>query len=154
MQRVIFLSIGRMKTSWIAEGCRQFTSRLARVIDFTTVEIPASRNFDPLKQVQEESAAILEKLERLKGDIWLLDVRGKEMSSETFAKAVEVAKDAGRTMIFILGGAYGVSDAVRASADTVLRLSPMTFPHEFCCLVFLEQLYRATEIQRNSGYHH
>ncbi|MBI1812541.1 23S rRNA (pseudouridine(1915)-N(3))-methyltransferase RlmH [Candidatus Peregrinibacteria bacterium] len=154
MQRVIFLSIGRMKTSWIAEGCKQFTSRLARIIAFTAIEIPASRNFDPQKQVQEESAAILEKLERLKGDVWLLDVCGEEMSSETFAKAVEAAKDAGRTMIFILGGAYGVSDAVRERANAVLRLSPMTFPHEFCCLVFLEQLYRATEIQRGTGYHH
>lgn len=154
MQKVIFLYIGRLKTPWIAEGCKHFVSRLGRCMDLKMVEIPASRQLDDEKQKQEESAAILKRLESLEGDVWLLDERGSAMTSTEFAEAMGKSKDAGRTVVFVLGGAYGVTDALRKRANRMLQLSTMTFPHEFCCLVFLEQLYRSCEIRKGSGYHH
>ena len=56
-------------------------------------------------------------------------------------------------MLFLLGGSYGWSDAVRAKGKR-MRLSDMVLPHELCRVVFLEQLYRAMEIAKGSGYHH
>lgn len=154
MQKITFLYVGRVKTEWIERGFEQFTQRLNRQMDFKAVQIAASKNMDPNKQRQEESASILERLESLDGEAWLLDVKGKAMTSEEFASAVGRARDAGTHMIFILGGAYGVNDDVKKAVRQTLQLSPMTFPHEICSIIFLEQLYRAGEILRDSGYHH
>ena len=154
MQKVTFLSVGRTKTPWIADGCRHFAQRLSTSIDLHSIEIPASRQLDEDRQRAEESQVILERLDKLDGDVWLLDERGKGMKSVDFSKVLGRAQDSGRPLIFILGGAYGVTDAVRNRATNILQLSQMTFPHEFCCLVFLEQLYRACEILKGSGYHH
>jgi len=53
-----------------------------------------------------------------------------------------------------VGGAYGLSDAVRQRADLVLSLSSMTFPHQLVRVLFAEQLYRAFNILGGGQYHH
>lgn len=97
---------------------------------------------------------ILKSLEKHRGEVWVLDERGKGMSSLEFSQSLGRARDAGDPLTFVLGGAYGLTDAVRDRADRLLRLSEMTFPHELCRLVFLEQFYRANEILKGGGYHH
>ncbi len=154
MQKVIFVYVGRVKTDWIAEGIKHFVFRLQRQIDLTMMELVPSKNLDSDKQRDEESRVILNKLDKIDGDVWLLDEKGQGMTSVEFSAALSREKDKGRTIVFVLGGAYGVSDEVRARSQKILQLSQMTFPHEFCTLVFLEQLYRAAEIQKGSGYHH
>jgi 23S rRNA (pseudouridine1915-N3)-methyltransferase len=54
----------------------------------------------------------------------------------------------------VIGGAYGLTDDVRKAAKKVIRISDMTFTHEMSRLVFLEQLYRAVQIGKGTGYHH
>ena len=58
-----------------------------------------------------------------------------------------------KRLVLILGGAYGLSDEIRRRG-TLLSLSKMTFPHELCRAVALEQLYRARTIQNGEPYHH
>jgi len=154
MQRIIFLSPGRVKTSWIVSGIEQYVNRLSSAIDLKVIEIPASKQLDPQKHAGEESEALLEKAQKYEGDIWLLDEKGKSMTSVDFAKVVERAKDDGRTLVFILGGAYGLTNAFKRAIDHHIRVSDMTLPHELCQVIFMEQLYRAIEIQKGSGYHH
>jgi 23S rRNA (pseudouridine1915-N3)-methyltransferase len=154
MQRVVFLYVGRVKTTWIAEGFDHYLHRLKNQLDFDPIEMVASKNVNEQKMRDEESAVILKKLDNLEGEVWLLDEKGKGMTSVDFSKMLEGAKDMGNTIIFVLGGAYGVNEEVRKRAKGILQLSQMTFPHEFCALIFLEQLYRAVEIQKDSGYHH
>ena len=86
--------------------------------------------------------------------MWLLDERGKAMTSPEFAAEMGRAKDMGRELVFVLGGAYGFTEGVRNKIAKKLRLSDMVLPHELCRVVFLEQVYRAGEIGRGSGYHH
>lgn len=154
MHRITLLCVGPIKTKWIAEGCVHFLGRLGHAIQMEVVEVPASKQTDLLKQHTEESERLLEAITKREGDVWVLDERGKAMTSPVFASFLETARDTGRTVIFVLGGAYGLTDAVRKRAHRVLKLSDMTFPHELCRLIFLEQLYRATEINKGSGYHH
>lgn len=151
MISVTLLCIGRIKSAWAAEAQGEYVARLGPSLQI--LELPASRQKDPLRQRQEESERILEKLEDRRGTVWILDERGKAMTSPGFAKALETARDRGDRLTFVLGGAYGLTDDVRR-AGTLLRLSDMTLPHELCRVVFLEQLYRAGEITRGSGYHH
>jgi len=154
MHRITLLTVGSPKSAWVKEGVEEYVCRLLNGIDLRILPFQPSKSKDPAKQREEESQRLFQALEKQEGDIWVLDEAGKECSSQEFASALTKAKDLGRSIIFILGGAYGLSDAVRSRADRLIALSRMTFPHEFCQLVFLEQLYRVMQIQKGSGYHH
>lgn len=154
MQKVALLCVGSLKFPWAREGCRDYSGRIAHSVHFDMVEVPAGKQTDPAKQRDEESQRLLAALEKREGDVWVLDERGKALTSPVFAASLSAARDTGRAVIFVLGGAYGLTDAVRKRANRVLKLSDMTLPHELCRLLFLEQLYRALEIGKGSGYHH
>lgn len=154
MQHFTLLSVGSPKTGWIKEGCADYMDRLKRSVKLDAKEVPASKQKDPAKQREEESMRVSSALEKMEGDVWVLDEKGERMASHEFAFLLGQARDAGRPLIFVLGGAYGLTNEVKQKAHGRLRLSEMTLPHELCRVVFLEQLYRAGEILRGSGYHH
>lgn len=151
---IILLAIGSIKTSSIAEGCNEYTRRIGHDASFEVIELPASKQKDPIKQSTEESDAILKKLEGMNGTVWVLDERGDNPSSEKFAELLETLSSRGEKIIFVLGGAYGHSNEVRERADRLIALSTMTFPHELCRLIALEQFYRALQIRKGTSYHH
>jgi 23S rRNA (pseudouridine1915-N3)-methyltransferase len=77
---------------------------------------------------------------------------GGTRSSQQLADELQALR--GRPAVFIIGGAYGLSDAVKQRADVLLSLSPFTFTHEIARMLLCEQLYRAVSIQTGSKYHH
>lgn len=154
MQKISLVTIGRLKSPWIAQGCAEFAERLRPSVKLTITEIPPSRQKDAEKQKTEESEQILHALQKERGDVFLLDENGERMTSKQFSIFISKAQDMGLPLTFILGGAYGVTDAVRSVARGAIRLSDMTLTHEMTRLLFLEQLYRACEIRKGSGYHH
>jgi 23S rRNA (pseudouridine1915-N3)-methyltransferase len=154
MHKITLLAVGKIKTRWFKEGCEEYQYRLKRAVDLHVEEVLAGRSKEPEKQRQEEGEQILHALERFKGDIILLDETGEGMTSGKFAEFLGKSRDRGNPLVFVLGGAYGFSQDVRDAAKKSIKLSDMTLPHELCRLFFLEQLYRATEIMKGSGYHH
>ncbi len=148
------LTVGWLKTAWLKQGCEEYARRLSHGVRLDIRELPASKASDPQKQRQQESESVLSALAKLNGDAWLLDEKGEQMTSPEFAFLLGQARDSGRPLVFVLGGAYGCTSEVKSAVRRSLRLSDMTLPHELCRLVFLEQLYRAVEIGKGSGYHH
>lgn len=147
MHRITLLSIGKVKTPWIVSGCAVYGERLAKQCSFSERVLSAG-------VPEDEQGRVLKALADVDGAVVVLDERGKELSSREWASWIAQRKDAGTPITFVLGGAYGLSDAVRKRANLVLSLSRMTLPHELCKLVFFEQLYRAHAILSGSGYHH
>ena len=84
----------------------------------------------------------------------LLDEHGKEYRSKEFASWIEKQQQAARTLVFVVGGPYGLSDAVYARSNSKLSLSKMTFSHQMIRLLFVEQIYRACTIIKGEPYHH
>ncbi len=154
MQRITFLIVGKIKTTWIAQGFELFQSRLEKQLSFNVVVVPPSKNIDPKKMSEEESERIVKIVDAFDGDVWLLEEKGKNMTSPQFADLLMKAKDAGRSLLFVLGGPYGVAPTLKEKIKNHLALSAMTLPHELCALLFLEQMYRGCEIQKGTGYHH
>ena len=152
--KITLLTVGSVKTDWILRGCNLYSDRLRSPFTFEIVEVSASKNRDPAKQKEEESASLLKRLDSLNGSVWALDEVGKEFTSSSFASELESLSDKGESITFVLGGAFGLTDSVRDRADRTFALGKMTFPHELCRLIFLEQMYRAQEILKGSGYHH
>ena len=154
MQLIALLCIGSIKDAWVQPGLKKYIDRLQHDCQFELIELPDSKERDPQRQMADESQRILAAIDKRDADIWLLDETGKEYTSSQFADVISQAHDHGRSLLFIIGGAYGVNDTVRARADHSIALSQMTLPHELCRLLFLEQLYRSMQINKGSGYHH
>jgi 23S rRNA (pseudouridine1915-N3)-methyltransferase len=81
------------------------------------------------------------------------DVSGRAMASEQFAQWLQEQRERARDVAIVVGGALGLSEAMRAAAATALALAPWTLPHELARLVLAEQLYRAGTILRREPYH-
>ena len=84
----------------------------------------------------------------------LLDERGTERRSVEFAKWLTQKNMSTRSLVFVIGGPYGFSDAVYQRANERISLSSMTFSHQMVRLFFVEQLYRACTIIKGEPYHH
>lgn len=84
----------------------------------------------------------------------VLDESGKTFTSENFAKHLGALEDSGRHIDVFLGGAFGIPEALKHSADLRLSLSEMTTTHDIAHIFFLEQLYRACTIKAGKNYHY
>jgi 23S rRNA (pseudouridine1915-N3)-methyltransferase len=155
MYRMTLLTIGSLKSPWIKQGSEDYLARLRKSMRVDLEELPASKSSDSAKQREEESARIERALEKYRDSaVVLLDEKGKPMNSENFAAFIGKHQDLGKPMCFVIGGAYGLSEHLKKAIGHHVRLSDFTFTHEIARLVLLEQLYRASEILRGSGYHH
>ena len=84
-----------------------------------------------------------------------LEVDGRALSSRDFAKWLGRAENESvQTVVFLIGGAYGLPQALSKRADLSLSLSAMTLPHRLARLFLAEQIYRAFSILRNEPYDH
>jgi 23S rRNA (pseudouridine1915-N3)-methyltransferase len=89
-----------------------------------------------------------------KSTLALLDSRGKELSSEQFAKFLGDHQERNPLpLVIAVGGAEGFSAEVKAEAQHVISLGKMTLAHELARVVLLEQVYRAFTILRGHPYH-
>jgi len=85
----------------------------------------------------------------------VLDERGKQISSEGLSAFIQSrANESTKHLIFLIGGAYGIDEAVMKRADYKWSLSQLVFPHQLVRLILAEQVYRACTILRNEKYHH
>lgn len=153
MQKLTVFVIGTLKESWAKAASELYLGRM-RDVKLEVMELAASKEKDPRRQAADESARLLIAAERNKGLLWALDETGVRVTSRQFADLLSKARDRGEGVTLLLGGAYGLTNDVRSRADLTVRLSDMTLPHELCRIVLLEQLYRAQEINKGSGYHH
>ncbi len=151
-----FWTIGKTNETYLKEGMAIFEKRIQRYLKLTSVlitDVKNAKNLKPKQVKQKEGEKILDKLQ--KGDfLILLDEKGKHFTSVKFAKFIEQQlNQSHHRIIFLVGGAYGFSEAVYSRANYTIALSEMTFSHQMVRLFFLEQFYRAMAILRNEPYH-
>ena len=155
MIRVI--SIGKTNISFVQEGLKTYTQRLKHYTKCSWEELPDVKKVDrtdPDQLKLREGEAFLQQLTP-RDTVILLDEAGKGMSSQAFAEMIEHHQVYQQTdLVFIIGGAYGFSDALYDRAARRLSLSAMTFNHQMVRLIFAEQLYRAFTIIKGEPYHH
>lgn len=146
------LSVGKKHESWVSEGIERYEKRLRTPFSVEWVLLPHS-SIEGNRARQEESERILSRLDR-DDYVVLLDERGKAIDSPALSELLKEQLDDSRTVVIVIGGAYGVDESVHERANFVWSLSPLVFPHQLVRLVLTEQLYRAQEIYRGGSYHH
>lgn len=154
--KITLMVVGKTTTPEVKTLCEEYFKRTSRYSKFEEVVIDNSsiRLTDPEKIKHKEGESILKKIQPADCVI-LLDEKGKEHTSESFAAFLESMLLQGqRNLIFLVGGAYGFSPEVYSRANGRICLSRMTFPHQLVRVIFAEQLYRAFTILRGEPYHH
>ena len=157
--RFYVVCIGKLKDAYLRDWVAEFVKRMRPYGGITITELNESKigdkpsDADRKQVVVEEGERLLKAVPKNAYTV-LLDVYGKTMSSEELAKTIaKLEVDGISDMAFIVGGAFGVSDELRKSVNYKLSFSPMTFTHQMVRLLLVEQIYRASKINRNEPYH-
>ncbi len=153
--KLVFITVASAHEKWADLAKDLYVEKISHFFSLEHLEIKPSKNSraQGLVKLEEESQKILA---TLKNDdyVFVFDERGLQLNSPQFSKKIETALSAGKKRcVFIIGGAFGVSEEVRARAQVVVSFSPMVFNHLVAQTVALEQIYRAFTIQRNLPYH-
>jgi len=150
-------SVGKSHEAYVKEGIELFTKRTGNYFPVAWQIIAPPKNAAVLNEPdlkKKEAEQVLSMLQK-EDYLILLDERGKLIKSEGLAELLTArANDSTKQIIFLIGGAYGVSETVMARANYTWSLSPLVFPHQLVRLMLSEQLYRACSIMRNEKYHH
>lgn len=152
--KIAIWSVGKVDESYIKEGVANFTKRIGHYYPIEWHLIMPSKAIDPIQIKKEEAVTILKKLTQ-PDVLILMDERGKMLSSPSLAKLIQQkANQSANRIVFLIGGAYGVAEEIKAKAQFSWSLSELVFPHMLVRLILAEQIYRACSILANEKYHH
>lgn len=159
MQTVNIICIGKIKEKYFTDAISEYAKRLKSFCKFNIIELdeeklPSNPSDAQINNtIKAEGERILSKLSK-NSFVVPMCIEGKMLSSTDLAQKIsDVALMGKSTIDFIIGGSWGLSDAVKSKADLKLSMSKMTFPHQMARVILCEQIYRAFEIQTNGKYH-
>ena len=150
-------SIGKNHEPYVKAGVEEFTQRISKYYPVQWNLIPPPKNAGMLSEMdlkKKEGEVLLDWLGK---DDYLvaLEERGKQLSSEGLAAFIQQrSNESTKTLVFLIGGAFGLDEAVLRRANFKWSLSHLVFPHQLVRLILAEQVYRACSILRNEKYHH
>jgi 23S rRNA (pseudouridine1915-N3)-methyltransferase len=155
--KIHFWSVGKAHEAYVKAGVDEFTKRISNYYPVEWTILPMPKNAGILGEAdlkKKEGELILNNLQK---DDYLvaLDERGKQISSEGLAELImKRGNESVKNLVFLIGGAYGIDEAVMKRANYKWSLSHLVFPHQLVRLILAEQVYRACSINRNEKYHH
>lgn len=151
------IAIGKTDNVNLQQLINDYAKRLSFYVRFDFEIIPDIKNAKSLSQhlqKEKEGELILSKLQSTDFMI-VLDEKGKTFTSVEFSTELQKKMNSGiKTLVFVIGGPFGFSDAVYARAASKISLSAMTFSHQMVRLFIVEQIYRGFTILKNEPYHH
>ncbi len=156
VMKFTLLTVGKTTFPFVEEGLGLYEKRLGFYINYKRIEIPELKNARALsfEQIRQKEGTLIFKNIKPEDTVLLMDERGVQYDSLRWAEKMEGYMQAGRDVVFIIGGAYGFSKEVYNRANGMISLSKMTFSHQIVRVIFIEQLYRACTIIKGEPYHH
>ena len=149
------VTVGHKMPDWITTGFNEYAKRMPREARIELVEIkpePRTTGKNVAQIMEAEAQRILAALPQDALRI-ALDERGTQLATKQMAQQMQDWMRGGRDVAFIIGGADGLHESVRSSAQQLLALSAMTLPHGLVRVLLAEQLYRAHSLLHNHPYH-
>lgn len=161
MLNIKIICIGKVREKSLKELINEYEKRISKyakieIIEIDDEKIPQNASVAIEEQIKTiESKKMLDRLTKYSSsNIILLDLKGKQYTSEEFANKIEnIQTYSSSTIIFVIGGSLGMSkDLLEYSTDKIC-FSKMTFPHQLIRVFLLEQIFRAFKIINNETYH-
>jgi 23S rRNA (pseudouridine1915-N3)-methyltransferase len=153
--RITILCVGHKMPAWIRDGYREYEKRLPPEIQLEVADLkPEERGSGKTttRAVELEGERILAALPQ-GATLIALDERGKAVTTQGLSVMLSGWMRDGTHPAFAIGGADGLSEAVKARADKLVSLSALTLPHALVRVLLAEQLYRAWSILAGHPYH-
>jgi 23S rRNA (pseudouridine1915-N3)-methyltransferase len=158
MLSVNIICVGKLKESYLRGAIEEYSKRMKPLCRLSIIELNEERigenpsSAEIKRVIEAESERIIAKIG--KGDyVIAMCVEGKNISSEELSERLEAIQQTHSTVDLVIGGSWGLSDALKARSDFRLSMGKMTFPHQLCRVMLLEQIYRAFQISKGTKYH-
>lgn len=153
--KLLILAVGHKMPDWITSGFNEYAKRMPREAKIELIELkPEPRTTGKTtEQIMEAEAQRI--CAALPDDVFrvVMDERGKHLTTKQMAQQLQNWLGEGRDVAFIIGGADGLHESIRSSANLLLALSAMVLPHGLVRVLLAEQLYRAHSLLHNHPYH-
>ncbi len=152
--QIKLIVVGKTKNQELITIIEKYVKRINFFNNFKIIEVNSSKkkknNASEIKKIESEN--ILKKIKKNE-ILFLLDEKGKNYDSREFAEFLKIKFQESKTIVFVIGGAFGFSKDLYSKSVGLISLSRMTFSHQIIRLFFMEQLYRAYTILNNHPYH-
>ena len=157
--KITIITVGKIKEKYLRDAIAEYSKRLSRYCKLEIIEVADEKTPDQASETLEEQIRSKEGeriLKYIRDDMYVitLEIGGKMLSSEEFAKKIETLGVQGQSSIaFVIGGSIGLGKEVLKRSDYALSFSKMTFPHQLMRVILLEQVYRSYRIINGEPYH-
>ncbi|MCA3182790.1 MULTISPECIES: 23S rRNA (pseudouridine(1915)-N(3))-methyltransferase RlmH [unclassified Cupriavidus] len=156
--QLVIVAVGHKMPAWIESGFAEYTKRMPPELRIELREVkPEARSSsnNAATVMQREAVRIEAVLGSLSKQLRIvaLDERGKDWTTVQLADQLTGWQREGGDVAFLIGGADGLDPALKARAQTLVRLSSLTLPHGMVRVLLAEQLYRAWSVTQNHPYH-
>lgn len=151
MITINLICVGNLKEKFWVEAQNEYIKRLQKFCKFNVIEVEEKNVSAFAKEVLQKEEKLI--LEKCKGEVFLFDINGKMFSSEQLSELIQKSALHSSTLSFVIGGSYGVGEAVKKIASEKLSFGKITMPHNLARIVAIEQIYRAFNISSGTSYH-
>lgn len=146
------ICLGKIKEKSVQEVIKEYQKRLTKYTKLELIELEDIKDKDVNYALKREEEEILKHIKK-DDNLIILDINGKEYTSEEFASLIDKELTYNSNITFIIGSSHGLSKTIKELTSKKVSFSKLTFPHQLFRLIFFEQLYRSFKIINNEEYH-
>ena len=146
------LCVGKIKEKFFKDAISEYSKRLSKYTNLQIIEVD-DINSDNINTILDKEKDLIIKHISSKDYVITLEIEGKQLNSLEFSKKIEELQIYNSSIVFIIGGSYGLHQQIKDRADYKLSFSKLTFPYQLFRIILLEQIYRAYKIINNESYH-
>ena len=146
------ICLGSIKENYLNEAITEYKKRLSKYTKLEIIELKDEKDESVKEALSKEKDKILKTITE-KDNIVLLDINGKEYTSEDFSEFINKELTYNSNITFIIGSSNGLDEEIKNLTNKKVSFSKLTFPHQMFRLILLEQIYRSFKIINNETYH-
>ncbi len=149
------ISVGQRLPDWAADACSDYLKRFPRSQPIVLHEIKAEPRTGnrTAQQIMDLEAGRIEAAIPAGARRVMMDERGTDLTTIALSKRLEYWQGEAQDVALIIGGADGISPALKSTSHEMIRLSSLTLPHAMARVLLVEQLYRAITVLAGHPYH-
>lgn len=152
--KIRIIAAGKIKEKWTKDGIDEYIKRLGRYTKVEIVEVEDSPDSIPVEKALENEAKLMLSKVGAQDFLWVMDLHGKELTSEQLSKhLISDLEAGGSNLSIIIGGSNGLHESITSRANRRICLGQITLTHQMTRLILLEQIYRGFKIANNEKYH-
>ena len=144
------ICLGNIKEDYLKDAIKEYQKRISKYTKLEIIELKDEK--DTSNPLKKEKDSILRHISD-KDNLILLDIKGKQLTSEDFSKLINNELTTYSNITFVIGSSNGLDEEIKNLTNKKISFSLLTFPHQLFRVILLEQIYRSFKIINNEAYH-